>query len=507
MRTKKTIINVMTGWGTQLVKIIVGFIARTIFIQFLSVEYLGLTSTFSNVMQILSFTDLGIGIAITVEFYKPIAEENLEEQIALFQLFKKLFRGIGLIILVIGLILTLFLNLFVKDMPNIPYVRFIFLIFVVNSAVSYFTSHKSSYFLVNQRNYVVRLVHSSFYVLMLIIQSIVLILTRNYILYLMIQLLATLGENVAYSFLLRRDYRFLLCKDHKSVTKEKLHKIFDNTKAVAFFKIGNAIVSSTDSLIISKIVGLVAAGIYSNYYMIMTGIESVLGQIFSAMIAGVGDLHVREVDKKQKDIFEKIMFMSYFIYAFAMIILVFSINDLIYIWLGTDFMFSVDAVVMMSIAFWIRGYRNSLSVFREACGLYNYTKYTTLFEAIANFGLSLIFVNVFGVAGVFLGTIVSFILFGFWKEPLVLYRHVFHSDIKDYWKKFGFYSIVFIIAIVIAGSVGNSFLPNGFGMLICKICLITCVIGVLFVLLLFRTREYAYFQALIKGILMEFKKK
>lgn len=498
MRTKNSIKNILISWGTQVIKIIAGFVARTIFIQYLSMEYLGLTSTFSNILQILSFAELGIGAAIAVEMYKPIAENNYEEQIILFQYYKKVFRVIGLIILIGGGMLTPFLDLFVKELPDLPYVHFIYLLLVINSAGSYFMGHKSTYFSVRQKNYVVRIAHSALYIAMLALQSITLIITGNYILYFAIPIFTTLGENIVYSRLLKKEYPFLSKKTPKKMGKDEKNKILENIRAVVYFKIGNVIVTSTDNLVLAKMIGVVAAGIYSNYYMVITAMDSVLAQIFSSTVASIGDLHVASEEHKQKDVFEKMMFLSFFLYALVTVVMMSCINDFIRIWLGNDFMFSTYVVDILGVAFFVKGYRNVLGVFREACGLYRHLRFVTISEAIANLIISVVLTRLMGIAGIFLGTIASFLLFGFWKEPCVLYKQVFHTSVRSYWKKFLIYMGIGVMILGITYWCGNLMHPNSYLTLICKILFVTIVAGVLFIICVFWMPEFQYFKRRFK---------
>ena len=45
-------------------------------------------------------------------------------------------------------------------------------------------------------------------------------------------------------------------------------------------KIGNVAVNNTDNLLISSLVGVISAGIYSNYYLVIGSIRQILDQAF-----------------------------------------------------------------------------------------------------------------------------------------------------------------------------------------------------------------------------------
>ena len=84
-RTKNTIKNVKTGAIVQIINKLMAFIVRTVFIKMLNSEYLGITGLFTNILTILSFTELGIGTAIIFNMYKPLAIHDNEKLTSLMK--------------------------------------------------------------------------------------------------------------------------------------------------------------------------------------------------------------------------------------------------------------------------------------------------------------------------------------------------------------------------------------------------------------------------------------
>src|SRR5690606_25854412 len=111
-----------------------------VFVKVLGAEYLGLNGLFTNILSILSLLELGFGSALVYSMYKPLAVKDEEKVKALMQLYKKGYITIGLSIGILGILLTPFLDFFISDVPTIPYIEAIYLMFVLNSAVTYFFS-------------------------------------------------------------------------------------------------------------------------------------------------------------------------------------------------------------------------------------------------------------------------------------------------------------------------------------------------------------------------------
>lgn len=509
MRVKKSIVNILVGWGSQFVKILGGFVARTVFIQILSKEYLGLDSVFATVLQLLSFVELGLGAAVFTSLYEPIEKKEYRRQAALVFYSKRLFQWMAAFIAALGILLMPFLSVFIKDMPDIPYIRMIYLMFVLNTAVSYLSAHYSAYLIADQKNYVIRLMHSIFYLLMLLCQCIGLIITQNYFTYLFFQFCATAGETLACVLYTRHTYPDLIRYRQVRLEGAEKKRLLRNMNSLAYYKIGQVIVTSTDTMLLSRCVSLVAAGIYSNYYMIIMAVQSFLGQVFTSLVASVGNLHISAEAEKQEQVYKSIQFLAFFVYGMFSACLLTSINAVICIWLGEDFLMSRAVVMVLILNFLFQGLRSANASFLYGCGLYNEIKYTTVIETVLNFVISLALVMKIGVAGIFAGTILSYLLVGFWKEPKVLYGSVFEKPFSEYWKNYGVYFCLSIAGMSIMwfahDLVGDS---NLVGM----ICINAAYIVIFFavVLILFKDKEYvryfgSRFHLVIKQALMQGK--
>ena len=169
-RTKNAIRNIQTGAVVQMVNKIMAFVVRTVFIRVLNSEYLGVNGLFTNVLTILSFAELGIGTAIIFNMYKPVAENNIEKIKSLMQLYKKAYNAIGIIVFLLGLCIIPFMNFIVKDAPNIKEnLILIYILFLFNTASSYFFTYKKSIISAHQKQSVINNLDSIFYLLKSII--------------------------------------------------------------------------------------------------------------------------------------------------------------------------------------------------------------------------------------------------------------------------------------------------------------------------------------------------
>lgn len=118
-RTKNAARNVVFGMILKIYALALPFVMRTAMIYWLGIEYLGLNSLFTSVLEVLNLAELGVGSAMTFSMYKPIAEDDRDKICALMNLYHCYYRVIGGVVLAGGLVIFPFLpNLIEGDIPS-----------------------------------------------------------------------------------------------------------------------------------------------------------------------------------------------------------------------------------------------------------------------------------------------------------------------------------------------------------------------------------------------------
>ncbi|WP_039657105.1 lipopolysaccharide biosynthesis protein [Clostridium tyrobutyricum] len=492
MRVENSVKNLGVSWVGYALKLILSFIARSIFIKVLNQEYLGINGLFTNILSLLSLAELGVGSAIIFSLYKPIHENDTKNIVSIMQFYKKVYTGIGIIIGVLGISLMPFLGIFIKDIPNISNLKLIYGLYVFNTAVSYFFVYKSAFITANQKNYIVTLNTNIFNLFGIIFQTVALIVTSNFIFYLIIQVIFTILGNANIARIANNMYPFLKNKNKVKLDKNIYHDIIKNTGALVLHKIGGVIVFSTDNVILSKIVGLVSVGLYSNYSMILNSLESIMSQVFTAISASVGDLGTTKDTKKKIDMFYIAFFTDFWIYSFASVSLIVLFNPLIKLWVGENYILGIPIVLVLILNFYIKGMRNSVLTFKDAFGLFWYNKYMPIGECIINLGASILLAKMYGTIGVFIGTTISSVATCLWIEPKVLYKYGFKVSIKKYIIRYIIYfmltcGIGFITYMLCDFLHGNTLI-----IFISKLLICLAIPNIIVILIFCRTKEFKY---------------
>lgn len=211
-------------------------------------------------------------------------------------------------------------------------------------------------------------------------------------------------------------------------------------------KLGNVVVNNTDNMLISSFVGVITAGIYSNYYLVIGSIRQVLDQALQGVAASVGNLGATEDSEKVSRIFDQLFFIGYWIYGFAGICLFELLNPFVELAFGKQYLFQREVVLVLCINFFVNGTRKAVLIFKESMGLFWYDRYKAIAEAVLNLGISILLVTHFGVVGVFAGTFCSTVLTSVWVEPYIIYRYRFQKPVREYFGRYSLYLIVMAAA-------------------------------------------------------------
>lgn len=449
-RTKNTVKSSLCGSICNLINLCLGFGYRIFFLKILSEKYLGINGLFSNVLQVLSLAEMGITTAIVYRFYEPIKNNNVEDVGRLMNFFKSVYRNIAIIIMIIGLALVPFVNKFVKDASEIPAdidIQMVYILFLFNTVSSYLFVYKQTLLSADQKNYLISLFQMIASVVRYMSQIIVLFISKNYMLTLAIVIIVTLLINYGLSLWITYIYKPVFGIKER-LREEDRKKIFNDTKACLFHKIGSTVKLSTDSIVLSKFVSLSATGLYSNYSLIISSLQNVLSQLLGNFVSSIGNAHASLSKEENYKIYRRLLFGNLWITVVFSGCLFLLINDFICLWLGEKYQLDQLTVVMLCAQFYIIISRQINISYTNGCGLFVKDKIRPLVEATLNLIISISLSVYLGIAGVFIGTVISSLLTICWREPIILFKYEFDKPVREYWKEYCQFLLCCIITCV-----------------------------------------------------------
>lgn len=490
---KSSIIN-------QIVIFVLNFVVRMIFVRILSAEYLGVNGLFNNIITVLSFAELGIGSAIVFSMYEPLLNNDMHMLNGLMNLYKRAYWIIGLVIIVVGSSLTPFLKYFIKELPQIDHLSIIYLLFVFSSGITYLFSYFQSYLIADQKNYIVIRYRIKFNIISSIFQIVVLLAFRNFIFYLMIKLGVPILEQLLISRKTLKIYPHLQQKDKFELKATDKRRIYKNIRAMFLHKTGGIVVSGTDNLLISKFVGIVQVGLYSNYLLIITSFNKIYNIFSSSITASIGNLGATKDTERLLFIYQCLDMIGYWFFGFSSIFLALLFNPLIELLFGAHYLLEPQTVSLIIISYYLTGRRRAVLNFREALGLFWYDRYKPIFESTVNIVVSVFLAIRMGVDGVILGTIISTVVVSFWVEPIVLYKYGFSRSSREYFIRYfieiiavaiiGF-GLVFITSRFNLNQIATLLIRTGLGLVVPSICIF---------LVYRRTKEFAFIMPIFKKL-------
>lgn len=498
-RVHNSIRNAIVGILSQCITIILNFITRSIFIKFLGIEYLGVNGLFTNILTILSLAELGVGGAMVYSMYKPLADNDEKTLQGLMNLYAKAYRGIAIFITIIGFILTPYLHIFIKDNSDINNISLIYLLFLINTVASYLFAYKRSILSADQKEYIVSACRYKVGFVKCILQISFLYITRNFTVYLIIQILCTVLENCFISYKANKMYPYLKNKDKVKIDKEITNGIFTNIKALMIYKICSVMLDGTDSIIISTFVGVSWVGLLSNYTLIIGSVSMIVTQLLNALTASIGNLVAKEDGEKQEFIFNVLLFISFWIYSFGSICLFVLLNPFIELWIGKEYFLSVTTIGVIVLNFYIYGMQSAVWTYRSTMGLFVYGKWRPLISGIINIAVSVILAKWIGLIGVLLGTTITRIITNVWYDPLVIFKHGFRKSVIPYYIKYMNYFIVLIKTTIITLIINRFIIGSGIITFIARMIICAMVPNILMVLIYFKKDEFKYLCNIIRN--------
>lgn len=446
MRTKNGILNFITGYFFYFILAILGFIKVKVFLSSLGQELYALNQLYINLFSYLSLAEAGVGTAFTYRLYKLLADENYDGVNAIFSGTKLIFRRIGLIILGSGFALSFIIPFLINDNTfSNSYILVTFILFVVKNAIDYFMYVPRLVIQADQKMYKINLTVHGYRILEVIVEIILLLNGVNYILILIPSIFVRVFQNYRTNKRIYSYYPWL-----KTVEK----KDFSNTediKHMIVHRVVGLISNNIDIVILSSFVGSKVVAIYASYNYLMKFAQDTTSQIFNALKDGLGNVIQVESKEKIRQILNEFIALFSFFGSLVVIVFYFVLDDFIEVWVGSEYLVSKFSLVLFLTILYYNITIRSLTIIRTAMGLFKETKTMAAIEACINLVLSLILVHYYGLNGVLIATIISFLITAFWYYPYIIYKNLFNECILKYMKKI-FSSVMVILFLVYLGS-------------------------------------------------------
>ena len=430
-RTKNVSRNIFIGIILKIVTLLLPFITRTLLIYLLGTDSVGVSTLFTSILSFLSLAELGFGSAVVYSMYKPIADEDYTTINSLLNYYKKLYRIIGFLILIIGIILIPFLPFLIKDeVPSEININSLYLLFLVNTVISYFfAGYRQSILIAYQRTDIRDKIAILVLVFVRIGEVLAIYFTKSLYVYEIVAIIGTVITNVLTAIVTRRMFPNIKCegtielKVKKDISK-RLGGLFGT-------KLNSIVVNQADSIVISSFLGLKLLTQYGNYYYILNAVSGVIMILFTSMTASIGNKIASDSSETVFVVFKRINFLNNWVVGWCTICLACLYHPFMIIWVKDSLSLPIAMSFLMALYFYVSQVQRALLTFKDAAGLWYEDRLRPFISMIINLVSNLILVNLIGIYGIVLSTIISFLISIPWCNYIV-FKYLFKlSPLKN----------------------------------------------------------------------------
>lgn len=444
-RTQKAAKNFLFSILGNSVNYIITFVSRTIFIYILGATYLGISGLFTNVLGMLSLAELGVGTAISFSLYKPLATGDKQKIKALIDFYRTAYRFIALVVSILGLILIPFLPYIIKGAEDIKNINLIYILYLTNTVLSYLITYKSTLLVADQKSYLSTNITTITNIVTALTQIVALLIFKNFIVYLVIQIVIQLAGKVYTNLYTEKKYPFLKEKGNEKLDKEERHFIFKKIRALMAHKVGDVAINQTDSIITSSFINVTTVGLVSNFTMIIQVVNSLINTFFTSAIAGLGNVIATETVEKKLAVFKKYDFLGFVFFGWSTVFLYFMLDPFVTIWIGSDKLVDKYTLLLLCINYYFTGQRISLGNIKSAAGVFEQDVWIPFAQAIVNIVVSIVSVQICGLPGIYIGTLLSSFIPNIGR-PIIVYKYIFEKKSFEYFKEY-FKRIIILLLI------------------------------------------------------------
>lgn len=502
-RTRNTLRNTLISFGSFVIIFLFGIGIRRLFLDNLSIEYLGYEGLFTNIFAVLSTLDLGAGSILLYRLYQAIAIDNEYEIRKLLAMYSHLYRLVASVVFLLGLAAMPLLPLLIRD--DVSNWNFVYLIYIMQLITTVGVMYLSYYRLLMeayQRVSDALIVETCIRVSTQVLKIAVIVWMKNYLIYLSVGLLYNLISAILIAIRCRLKYASLLGGSFDAqYFKDGIFR--SELKNSSVIRLSQTVFYLMDTLLVSSLLGLKTVALYSNYTLIggqvLLGFNAIL-QPVRASAANYANTESREDSFR---IFRIVDLIAFFLASFVLTSLFTLSQPTIACVYGSQYLLPLSFLAFYSLYCYIIIKDNAIRMFRETVGEFKLEKMWAVSGAVVNILLSIIAVKLLGITGVLLGTFLSELVLEA-GTYFIAYRYRFQLPVRHGFSRT--YQFL-LLATAEAGLtyLATSWIPVSFaGLLLrCVFCLV--IPNGLNALLFHKTEAFAWVLGYIKKMMFILK--
>ena len=434
-RTHKSLLNAEVNIIFYFLTLFLAFFSRKIFLDNLGTEFIGLTGTLGNILGYLNLAELGITASIGYFLFKPLQSKNRQEIQNILSVLGYLYNWIGSIILIGGIIISLFFPLiFAKSALSLGIIYVAFYSILGSSLIGYFINFRQILLTADQKWYLVAIYSQSANIIKIILQIFLAYTYKNLYVWVAVEFIFGILGCIILNWKINKEYPWLRVnkRNGKQLLKD-YPEIITKTKQVFIHRIKDFVLVKSDELFIFLFVSLKMVAYYGNYMIIISKLISLFSAITGSIGASIGNLVAEGNKPNMLKVFWEYTTIQHTIAATLAFSLYSFIEPFIAHWLGAEYIMDHRILIMLIIYVYLTNSRGSVDAFNYAHGLYA-DVWSAWAELIINVSITIVCGMMWGIIGILLGKIVSLLAIVVLWKPYYLFSSGFKMPIILYWK-------------------------------------------------------------------------
>lgn len=491
-RTQNTIRNTVWGIVFRMVTLIGPFIVKTILIKKLGLEYGGLSGLFTSILTVLNLANLGFNSSLVFTMYKAVVDDDTNALSAMLNFYRKVYKIVGLVIMGAGLCLMPFLDLLIKgSYPADINIQSLFAIYLFETSLGYLMfSYTLAIFSAYQRTDISLKIDTVRYLIQYALQAIVLILFKNYYIYVLVLPIMIIPNNIANYIISRKMFPSIKAKG--IIDKDTKKGIYQRVWTLFGHKVGSTVLTNASNVMISAFLGLTTMSLYNNYYYILTAVNGIVEIITNGSLSGIGNKLLTDSSEENHSLFKTLSYGWVAIIGGAACCMLCFYQPFITLWLGEEFLLSNKIMILIVAFFFSWMFRIMQLTFRDAAGLWTKDWLKPYIAIVFNIvgGIALVKYTQ-SIAGILIPTILVFLFIYFPIEAYVLFKYQFKKGLKEYFIKMVMYIILIVIISSLTFILCQNITPENSSIsLLIRFIIVGVTYPSLWILFTFKTEEF-----------------
>ena len=450
-RTQKSIKNIIVALLFFAINLVLQFVSRKIFIDYLGTEVLGLNATIVSILQFLNISELGISSAVACTLYEPLFRDDKTSISEILSVHKWLYRRIGFFITAASVAVVLCIPyIFSKSTLPLWYAYSSFIVLLITNLPGYFVNYDQVLLVADQKDYKIQYAYKLPMALKILCQIICIRFFQNgYIWWLICEFLFAILSSILLKRSILKAYPYLEVTLINPLNDEgRYSSLINKVKQLFVHKISSFALSQLSPIIIYALASLSLVTIYGNYFLIVTGVMSLLNAMFNSINGGVGNLVAENNKDRIINVFCELFTSRFFLVTVSSVLIYYLANSFVILWVGENFIIDDFSLLMMTVIFYINTMRSVVDSFLNAYGLFA-DIWAPLAETVLNVSLSIILGKIWGLSGILIGVAISLFIIVFIWKPYYLFKRGFKIPFWFYVKNYLKHAVLFVGAFML----------------------------------------------------------